>query len=191
MIDTPDSDTAIPVASVEKHLDDDVEDTWMRPKPYGNKWWAWKALAVVLVGTSVGLLVFFFGPGSQRGSTMNDMQAGSNGTVVATCNWSSSGAYSVSGTGELILEEGVYAWRNKDFDRSNGPNLFFYLSTDASYSGSDTVALTTHPDGGRANILGTHSFYVPSVSSPSDFTHLLLWCTLGFQFGSCGPIVMV
>ena len=102
----------------------------------------------------------------------------------------------------LRLSDGRYALRFEDFQMTNGPDVFHYLT---SPGGVCDPCSTQEVEGdgavlklqcgsnadadGRAVKRGNFNTVLPGGIKPLDFTHVVQWCdAFDVQFGVCGPM---
>jgi hypothetical protein len=90
-----------------------------------------------------------------------------------------------SGTASIIeTAPGTYTLRLEDFSVRNGPDLFVYLSQDASGYVDEALEV------GRLKATdGSFNYELPAGTDPSDFASTLIWCKQFAHLFAVAPFV--
>ena len=100
--------------------------------------------------------------------TVNDI-VNTGATVIATGTFSGNAGYTVSGTAEVINDNGVRRLVLKGFTSSGGPDLKVYLATNRQ--AGNFISL--------GNLKSTNGQQVYNITGMPDFTQYkfaLIWC---------------
>ncbi|MGQ0798372.1 MAG: DM13 domain-containing protein [Methanobacteriota archaeon] len=92
--------------------------------------------------------------------------------VVKQGTWQGAdGVHRASGVAKLLTDgQGGYVLRLEDFSVTNGPDIEFFLSTDAAYDGADVglgdVGATT----------GSYNVAIPAGTDVASYDYAIIWC---------------
>lgn len=105
-------------------------------------------------------------------------------SVVASGSFSGTDDFHFGrGTASIIeTAPGTYVLRLEDFSVRNGPDLFVYLSPDATDYTDDALEL------GRLKATdGAFSYELPAGTDPADFASAIIWCKQFSQLFAWAP----
>jgi hypothetical protein len=144
---------------------------WVTPK---------RALAIVLAALVAGGAWYLASPLFIT-TTANIAPPSGFTEVVKQGTWQGAdGAHRASGVAKILSnEQGDYVLRLENFSVTNGPDIEFFLSTDAVYDGSDL---------GLGNVPATSGNYnvpIPEGTDVGSIEYAIVWCVpFGVLFGT-------
>ena len=110
-------------------------------------------------------------------ATVND-PAVTTGTVLVQGSLIGNMNYTVSGTAQVIEDNGSRSVRLENFSSSNGPDLKVYLSKDANASSFINL-------GNLKSTNGNQNYAITGTVTISEYKYVLIWCQqFGVLFGS-------
>ena len=90
------------------------------------------------------------------------------------------GRHRVSGVAKILTDgQGTYVLRLEDFSVTNGPDIEFFLSSDAAYDGGDV------PLGDVGATTGNYNVAIPPGADIGSLNYAIVWCVpFGVLFGT-------
>lgn len=115
-------------------------------------------------------------------STQRDEQTGDGVEVLKRGKWAGKDGHAVSGTVALVAVGGGHALRFRDYEQTQGPDVFIYVTPAEDPDTSDEIAdgtkvlLEGGADGGESTLEGDFTQVLPKAVDPAAVTGVAAWC---------------
>ncbi|SFR38041.1 DM13 domain-containing protein [Halogeometricum limi] len=115
-------------------------------------------------------------------STMVGEADASTGTVLRRGTFEGQTGHDVAGTVELRRDDDSHALRFVDYEQTQGPDVFVYLTpsptpeTAADVAAGTKVLVDGGADGGESTKEGTFTQRLPAALDVSEFRGVSIWC---------------
>ena len=136
---------------------------------------------LVLVAAGVIAGVELFAP--ERSTQVNDRAAAVGDlTVLKSGTFEGKAGHAVSGRVELVEHDGTHYLRFVDYEQTQGPDVFVYLTpaedpdTTAEVEAGLRVLVDGGADGGESTKEGTFLQELPANVDPDDYSGVGIWC---------------
>lgn len=139
------------------------------------------AAAVVLGIVALIVVRAYFWP--EQATRANDA-APEGATIVATGAFAGAGdgVHHVSGTAKILRVGESYVLRFEDYDQTQGPDVFVYLTTSAAPSSKSEIEsglrilIQGGAEGGESTKEGSFQQPLPAGFAPEKYHGIAIWC---------------
>ena len=146
------------------------------------------ALLVVVAGGVVAER-YFLPERSTQVNAAGDLNA--SASILATGTFAGQTGHQVSGTVSVVEDGGTHYLRFENYEQTQGPDVFVYLTPSATPEASADVAagervlIDGGADGGESTKEGTFVQALPEDVDPTQYRGVSIWCDdFGVPFGS-------
>lgn len=109
-------------------------------------------------------------------------ETGDSGEVLKRGEWVGKDGHAVSGTVALVAVEGGHALRFRDYEQTQGPDVFIYVTPAEDPDTSEEIAAGTKvlldggADGGESTLEGDFTQALPEAVDPAAVNGVSAWC---------------
>ncbi|WP_396610401.1 DM13 domain-containing protein [Haloferax sp. S1W] len=118
----------------------------------------------------------------EQATRVTDEEPPESATPLSRGSFVGKAAHEVSGTVTLARDSEGYILRFEDYEQTQGPDVFVYLTPDpdpdtkAAVSAGVKVLIDGGEDGGESTKLGTFVQRLDDVGDPTRFRGVAIWC---------------
>jgi hypothetical protein len=138
-------------------------------------------VVAVLVLAGVGLGFELFAP-ERTTVVAEEGSFGPDAAVLARGEFVDKAGHSVSGTVELVQDGDAYYLRFVDYEQTQGPDVYVYVTEDSDPDTTDEVETQLRvridggADGGESTKQGTFVQRLPADFDPASVNGVAIWC---------------
>ncbi|WP_101296229.1 DM13 domain-containing protein [Halegenticoccus soli] len=147
------------------------------------------ALAVVLVAAGGVFAAELFVP--ERVTAVDESPVGDDAEALKTGTFVGKAGHDVSGTVTLYRDGDGYFLLFEEYEQTQGPDVFVYLTPSSDPDTGEEVAAGTRvlvdggADGGESTKVGTFVQRLPDDVDPNEYDGVSIWCDrFGVPFGA-------
>jgi hypothetical protein len=136
-------------------------------------------VALAVVGGAFVFDVFF---AAEASTTADPAPLPENATVLSEGRFEGTAGHDVSGRVQLFELDGVHYLRFVEYEQTQGPDVFVYLTpaadpdTGAEIAAGRKVLIDGGADGGESTVEGTFVQRLPDDVDPTAYSGVGIWC---------------